>query len=311
VKALDEIQDISPRIIEILHGEGIHSLEQLVSISSSDIAKKSGLALDSVRALVNRAEEVLGRKQFLSGLEIESRQKQIPRLKTGLPLVDKHVGGGFPSGSIVEVSGPQWGGKSLLCIQIGVSNESLGKVVWYDLDGTFEEDTVREIAYRMQLDPESVLRSFHVVRLPKGLSTEALIESLSELLATGGTSLVVIDSITPILSQPMDSLQLARILHHPAVTFLLTCRASPQVSSIAENGAHSRSGRQMADMVSHKVTIEPIDTHRRRIVTQDSTSAETADWVISVGYGGFYQDNDTMKSHESRVREYVKELRNG
>ncbi len=307
MKALDELQDISPQIIEVLHREGIHTLEQLVSTSPSDIAKRSGMELDSVRALVTRAEEVLGRKQFLSGLEIESRQKQIPRLKTGLPLVDKHVGGGFPSGSIVEVSGPQWGGKSLLCIQIGVSNESLGKVVWYDLDGTFEEDTVREIAYRMHLEPESVLRSFHVVRLPKGPSTGALVESLSELLATGGTSLVVIDSITPILSQPMDSLQLARILHHPAVTLLLTCRASPQVSGIAENGVHSRSGRQMVDIVNHKVMIEPIGTHRRRLVIQGPTLAEKSEWIISIGYGGFYQNSDTMKSHESRVRRYVKE----
>ncbi len=310
MRALDEIQDISPRVIEILHGVGIHTLEQLLSTSPSDIAKKSGLDVDSVRALVIRAEEVLGRKRFLSGLEIESRQKLTPRIKTGLPLVDQHIGGGFPSGSIVEVSGPQWGGKSLLCIQIGVSNESLGRVVWYDLDGTFEEDTVREIAYRMQLGPESVLRSFHVVRLPNRLSTEALIEGLSELLATGGTSLVVIDSITPILSQPMDSLQLARILHRPAVAFLLRCRTSPQVSGIAENGVHSRSGRQMADMVNYTITIEPTETHRRRMAIWGPTTAGTAEWIISVGYGGLYQDNDTMKSYESRVREYVKELRN-
>ncbi len=309
MKALDEIQGISPRTIEILHREGIHTLEQLVSTSPSDIAKRSGLDVDSVRALVTRAEEVLGRKQFLSGLEIESRQRLIQRLKTGLPLVDQHIGGGFPAGSIVEVSGPQWGGKSLMCVQIGVANESLGSVVWYDLDGTFEEDTVREIAYRMQLEPESVLGNFHVGRFPMGLSTEAFVEDLLNSLAMSGVGLIVIDSVTPILSQRMVSPQLARMLHHTEVTFLPTCRASPQVSGIAEHEVQSRSGRQMADMVDYRVTIEPIDTYRRRMVVRGLTTAEIGEWTTSVGYGGFYQDNDTMKLHESRVRKYVKELK--
>ncbi len=268
---------------------------------------KTGLALSTVKALITKAERIpLKVSGYQTGSEIEAKEEITPRIKTGISLIDQHIGGGFLSGSAIEIFGPQWGGKTVICIQIAVMNQSLGNVVWYDLEGTFAEDTVREIAYRMKLEPESVLEKIHVVQ---DMSSEELIDDLCRVVNKDDVDLIVLDSLVKIQHRYIP--QIAQIKGKSEMTFLLTNRSSIQVSRTSEQDRKSRSSSNsaFADMVDYRIMIEPRTENERRVVVMSSASVERGEWIVSLGYGGFYQDNRSLKLHSRRVQRYLRRLR--
>jgi len=193
----------------------------------------------------------------------------------------------------------------VICTQIAVMNQALGNVVWYDSEGTFAEDTVREIAYRLKLEPESVLEKFHIVQ---DMSSEDLVDDLWRVVSKDDVNLIVFDSLAKV--QHRDIPQIARIHRNSDKTFLLTNRASIQVSSTSEQDRKSRSSnRAFADMVDYRILIEPRTENERRVVVLSSASVERGEWTVSLGYGGFYQDNRSMRLHSRRVQRYLRRLR--
>ncbi len=306
MKRIEELPNTSLRIIGILRKCGFHTVEQLVDTPAKKIATKTGLELYIVKALITKAERIPRKVSgFQTGAEIEAKEEATLRVKTGISLIDQHIGGGFLSGSVIEIFGPQWGGKTVICIQIAVMNQSLGNVVWYDLEGTFAEDTVREIAYRMKLEPESVLEKFHIVQ---DMSSENLVDDLWRVVSKDDVNLIVIDSLTKVPHR--DIPQIAQIKRNSEMTFLLTNRSSIQVSRASEKDRKSRSSNPVfADMVDYRIMIEPRTENERRVVVMSSASVERGEWIVSLGYGGFYQDNRSLKLHSRRVQRYLRRLR--
>jgi len=306
VKGIEELPDTSPEILGILRRCGFRTVEQLVDTPAKKIAMRTGLDLSTVKALITKAERIPRTVPgFQTGAEIEAKEEITPRIKTGISLIDQHIGGGFLSGSAIEIFGPQWGGKTVICIQIAVMNQSLGNVVWYDLEGTFTEDTVREIAYRMKLEPESVLEKFHVVQ---DMSSEELVDDLWRVVNKDDVNLIVIDSLAKV--QYRDIPQIAQIKRKSEMTFLLTNRSSIQVSGTSEQVRKSRSSNPVfADMVDYRIMIEPRTENERQVVVMSSASVERGEWIVSLGYGGFYQDNRSLKLHSRRVQRYLRRLR--
>ncbi len=306
MKRIEELPNTSLRIIGILRKCGFHTVEQLVDTPAKKIATKTGLELYIVKALITKAERIPRKVSgFQTGAEIEAKEEVTLRVKTGISLIDQHIGGGFLSGSVIEIFGPQWGGKTMICIQIAVMNQSLGNVVWYDLEGTFTEDTVREIAYRMKLEPESVLEKFHIVQ---DMSSENLVADLRRVVTKDDVNLIVIDSLVKV--QHRDIPQIAQIKRDSEMTFLLTNRSSIQVSRASEKDRKSRSSNPVfADMVDYRIMIEPRTENERRVVVMSSASVERGEWIVSLGYGGFYQNNRSLKLHSRRVQRYLRRLR--
>ncbi len=306
MKGIEELNDTSPKILGILRSCGFHTVEQLVDTPAKKIAMKTGLDLYIVKALITKAERISRKVSgFQTGLEIAAKEEITPRIKTGISLIDQHLGGGFLSGSVIEIFGPQWGGKTVICIQIAVMNQSQGNVVWYDSEGTFAEDTVREIAYRMKLEPESVLEKFHVVQ---DMSSEELVDDLWRVVSKDDVNLIVIDSMVKF--RYGDIPQITQIKRKSEMTFLITNRSSIQVSRTSEQDRKSRSSnRVFADMVDYRIMIEPRTENERRVVVMSSASVERGEWIVSLGYGGFYQDNRSLKLHSRRVQRYLRRLR--
>ena len=256
--------------------------------------------------------------RFLTGPEIEELKALAPRFRTGLPEFDSHIDGGILAGSFVEIYGPQWAGKTLMCTQIGVINHSLGDIFWYDSEGTFRENTVREIAFRMGLDPESVLRKFHVVRSLGEMSVEDLTGDLWRRSNKEGSCFIVLDSLTEtksVLRGSPDMYDILRVLAKIRVktdtTLIFTSRTSVPVSRITEQDRESRSSRSVSDMTSFRMMIEPKGEHERRLVFEDSISIPNGEWKVSLGHGGLYPDEKARKLQERRVKRYLRRLRAG
>jgi recombination protein RecA len=84
---------------------------------------------------------VLGSEDLLSDIRF--------RISTGMPVLDVYLGGGFPSGRMVEVFGAESSGKSTLVTQVAKQCLEDGGVVYFiDHEATFD----RDYATQMGLD---------------------------------------------------------------------------------------------------------------------------------------------------------------
>ncbi len=256
------------------------------------------------------------KKGFLTGAEIEELEALAPKFRTGLPEFDSHIEGGILAGSFVEIYGPQWAGKTLMCTQIGVINHSLGDVFWYDSEGTFRENTVREIAFRMGFDPESVLRKFHVMSNPGEMSVKDLTDDLWRQSNKEGCCLIVLDSLAEtkaLLRGSSHMHDILKVLHKIQVkndtTLIFTSRTSVSMSGTTEQDRESRSSRIVSDLTSLRMMIEVKGEHERRLVLEDSVSFPIGEWKVALGHGGLYPDEKAMKLQERRIKRYLRRLR--
>ena len=147
----------------------------------------------------------------------------------------------------------------------------------------------------------------HVVQ---DMSSEELIDDLCRVVNKDDVDLIVLDSLVKIQHRYIP--KIAQIKGKSEMTFLLTNRSSIQVSRTSEQDRKSRSSSNsaFADMVDYRIMIEPRTENERRVVVMSSTSVDRREWIVSLGYGGFYQDNRSLKLHSRRVQRYLRRLRN-
>lgn len=149
---------------------------------------------------LSRVEEVL--QKFNEGsknsgevilLESDEYQQDIPVISSGILSVDQVLGiGGFPQGRVVEIFGPESGGKSTLAIHTVASAQKAGGIGAYvDVEHSFLPSYARTIGVKVEnllfSQPDSAENALTIV------------ENLVQLLGHG--DVVVVDSVAALVPQ--------------------------------------------------------------------------------------------------------------
>jgi len=117
------------------------------------------------------------------------------RLPTGIPSVDRLLGGGLENDCVTEVYGEAGSGKSLFCIEIAVRVAREGRwVIYVDTEGV-SVDRLRSVAGE---DLERLLKRF-LLSTPKNLEEQGRAVATACALAREGkrpVGLLVVDSAT-------------------------------------------------------------------------------------------------------------------
>jgi DNA repair protein RadB len=117
------------------------------------------------------------------------------RLSTGVPSVDRLLGGGLETDSVTEIYGEGGSGKTLFCLEVGTRVAREGRWVFYvDTEGV-SVDRLRAIAGD---DLERILKRF-LLSTPKDLAEQGRAVATAGALAREGkrpVGLIVIDSAT-------------------------------------------------------------------------------------------------------------------
>ena len=139
--------------------------------------------------------------------EDDKRKKDV--ISTGHPEIDKKLGGGVPIGSLVLIEGQSDAGKSVLCQQM----------IWGSLNNKFKvivfttENTVKSLVPQMEslgLDilDYLLLGWFKIYTIKSSQTKTSVHDTLGSILETiekyADYQLIVIDSLTPIVSQGHD-----------------------------------------------------------------------------------------------------------
>jgi len=142
---------------------------------------------------------------FVEGTEYAKRRENIVYIKTGSKNLDSLLGGkGVESKSITESFGAYGSGKTQLGLTLAVNAQlpldmggANGKCVFIDTEGTFRPSRIKQIAEKLQLNPEKVLKNIFVARAFNSDHQILLLEKVSEMIKEGEPiKILIVDSLT-------------------------------------------------------------------------------------------------------------------
>lgn len=119
----------------------------------------------------------------------------VDRLSTGIPSVDRLLGGGLETDSVTEIYGEGGSGKTLFCLDVATRVAREGRWVFYIDTESVSVDRLRAIAGS---DLERILRRF-LLSTPKNLEEQGRAVATACSLAREGkrpVGLLVVDSAT-------------------------------------------------------------------------------------------------------------------
>ena len=331
---LTDVPGVTSIIAERLKNANITTAELLAAADPSDVCTKARLTVEKAEEIVHCAGNLPGHFRFESGLEVEARMKAEPRLSTGIESIDSHLEGGIRPGTVLEFTGHQWAGKTLFCAQLAVMAQFMYEhehsrpvVVWYDADDTFRPDTVKEIAFRVRLDPEKVMESIRLVKAARTGKMEESFETVMQLHKTERTALVVVDSLPaarnllekrsamdtweknkkrPPMSEFIGLIQ--RLADTTDAVVAVTSRVMVDVSRITGVRSVPRRAGTVAHSINYKFDLEATGERERSVVVNPGHGFSRK-WKLYIGYGGLYGDRSSRNGETRRVRRYVRKLK--
>ncbi len=127
------------------------------------------------------------------------------------PAFDSLLGGGLTPGVLTHIFGPPSSGKTNFAIMSCVSAVKTGKVVYIDSEGGFSTERLKQICGE---ETENVLQNMLLIKPTSFQDQKVALDKTSDIVASGGISLVVIDSIALLyrLEEERDIKEFGRML---------------------------------------------------------------------------------------------------
>jgi KaiC/GvpD/RAD55 family RecA-like ATPase len=299
-----------------LEEAGFSTVELLAATTVDELEARTGIQPHHAEELIQKADELVRPKSgFKTAPEVEEEQVKEIRFSTGVASLDDSLGRGFHLGSIVMIHGPQWSGKTLLCAQLAVMAQqvatddgSFPKVIWYDADGSFNIKTIKEIAFRMRMNPELVAENVVLVDVYRNGEMELFLETMRRVLLRNHVSLVVIDSLynarkcLESSAKPSDLTQpFLRLATKTGIVFVTTSNVRTRISdAVSSRSAYYRS----LSIVDYILGLQ-LRGEKERWISIDKAGCGTGG-ILYLGHGGFFGDLRTKNTEVRRVGRYLR-----
>lgn len=201
---LTDLPGIGPAVSSKLETAGIYDLMSLAVMSPGQLGDVAGLSAGVARKAIQAARNILD-LGFTDGVEYAKKRESIIYITTGSKNFDELLGGkGVEGKAITEVFGAYGSGKTQvgLCLTVSVQlpidkGGASGKAVFIDTEGTFRPARIKQIAEKLGVNSEKVLKNIFVARAFNSDHQVLLLEKISEMIKNGEPiKLLIIDSLT-------------------------------------------------------------------------------------------------------------------
>ena len=147
---------------------------------------------ETKRRSFDEVEKYLKKEKLLEGV-----QRDIERVKTGIPGIDYILGGGVPKGRIIEIFGYEESGKTTFSATLGKAVQMPGaRFLFWD----FEQTMSLEYFEALGIDTSKKLFKWE-----QPSSLESGVDSLIGFIETGEVGVAIVDSLSSML--PVDELR--------------------------------------------------------------------------------------------------------
>jgi len=201
---LTDLPGIGPAVSSKLESAGIYDLMSVAVMTPSDLSGTSGVSTAIARKAIQAARKMLD-LGFVDGTEYAKKRESIHNITTGSKNFDSLLGGrGIESRAITEAFGAYGSGKTQLGLTLAVNVQfpldkggTNGKCVFIDTEGTFRPSRIKQIAEKLNANPEKVLKNIFVARAFNSDHQILLLDKISEMIKQGEPiKLLIVDSLT-------------------------------------------------------------------------------------------------------------------
>ena len=201
---ITDLPGIGSAVSAKLEAAGILDLMTIAVMTPSDLGDSAGVSPAVARKAIQAARKMLD-LGFVDGTEYAKRRENIVYIRTGSKNFDGLLGGrGVESRSITEAFGAYGSGKTQVGLTLAVNAQlpldmggANGKAVFIDTEGTFRPSRIKQIAEKLGLNPEKVLKNIFVARAFNSDHQILLLDKISEMIKAGEPiKLMIIDSLT-------------------------------------------------------------------------------------------------------------------
>jgi DNA repair protein RadA len=209
---IEELEGIGKVRAQNLNKLGIVTVKDLAVYTGHELAERSNMSIDTATGFINSAnaklvDEGVLQKPFQTARQVLERRETLLRCTTGSTELDKlfddgqgHVG--IETQAVTEFYAEFGSGKSQLChtlcatAQLPIEEHGLaGKVIYFDTEGTFRPERVKQIASKRELDYEMILDNVYPCKLQNASQLEEQIQKLTTTIREFSARLIIIDSI--------------------------------------------------------------------------------------------------------------------
>jgi len=178
---------------------GFVTVEAVARAAKKELVAIKGLSDAKVDKITEAASKLVP-MGFTSARQMHEQRAELIQITTGAKELDKILEGGIEIGSITEIYGEFWTGKSQLChtlcvtCQLSLGGE--GKALYIDAEGTFRSQRLLQIAERFGLNGDEVLDNVAYARAHNTDHQMRLLLEAASMMADTRFVLVVVDSAT-------------------------------------------------------------------------------------------------------------------
>ncbi len=316
--SLADVSGLPDNIKVRLRSIGFTTAELLSASVPEEIMSRTGITRERSLELIKSARQAVGIGGFKRGFELE--KESTPHLVTGIDCVDRTLGGGFKSGSIIEMRGHQWAGKTLMCSHLAVMAQLMEtddgtepKVIWYDAEQSYHKKRIKEIAFRLRMDPDAVLQNIILVDVAKSGFMEGSFETMRKTLARHHVALVIIDSISYALKylgkkSTLTSYisNMSRMAQATGTIFVFSSRTRFGFSR-SEVQEHERRG-SLSMMIDYGFHFHLEGERERNVVLTDAQGTLYTSCKLYIGHGGFFDDSASRNLEERHVQRFIRRI---
>ncbi|MCX6801458.1 MAG: DNA repair and recombination protein RadA [Candidatus Diapherotrites archaeon] len=202
IESITDLPGVGDIAAKKLAEAGYKSLEAIAVSSPMELKEIAGLGDGTAEKAIKAARDAL-EMGFQTADILAEKRKQVGRLTTGSKELDSLIGGGIETQSITEVYGKMASGKSQWCFQTAVTVQLSkeqgglgGGCLYIDSENSFRPERVIQVAKKLGLDTDAVLKNILVARAYNADHQMLLAEKAGEMVKENNIKLVIVDSLT-------------------------------------------------------------------------------------------------------------------
>jgi len=201
IEKIEDLPGVGESAAKKLFDAGYKTLEQMAVASPMELKEIAGLGDGTADKAIKAARDAL-EMGFESADILAEKRKLVGRITTGSLELDALIGGGIETQSITEVYGKMASGKSQWCFQTAVTVQLPkeqggleGACLYIDSENSFRPERVIQVAKKLGLDVDTVLKNIYVARAYNADHQMLLAEKAAEMIKEKNVKLLIVDSL--------------------------------------------------------------------------------------------------------------------
>ena len=205
-RRLARVPGLSADLHAAVRQSGLAKCSDLLTLTTLELVDRLDLYLEEVEDVLEAVAAAVA-PQPRTVLQLLQSKAAGPRpLRTGLPALDSHLGGGLRAGGVTEVVGPACMGKTQLCLALAAralvdGSGSAARVLYVDNERSFQPARLVQLLRMLvshgapAVDPEELAARVCVVQPASWEEYEHCLPTLETEMLQQPASLIVVDSI--------------------------------------------------------------------------------------------------------------------